>query len=407
VPEPTPPARPGSNELDPYDAVLLLSFGGPERPEDVVPFLENVTKGRGIPRERLAEVGEHYFLFGGRSPINDQCRELLAALRTELDRRDISQPVFWGNRNWDPYLTDVARRLDTDGYRRVVVVTTSAYPSYSSCRQYRENLYDAFAGSGVTVERIRHYADTPGFVTASVDATLAAVDGLIADPRTELGPDVVPRLVFVTHSIPTAMAETAGPHPHSADGGYVDWHRLVAAEVTRRVSEVRPVAADHDLVYCSRSGPPSQPWLEPDVNDHLAALAAEGERAVVAVPIGFVSDHMEVIYDLDTEAAATARDLGLPFARAATAGTHPAFVAGLVDLLVERAAVARGEPADEPVMPGGEVGRYACPAGCCPNLRQPDRPSLCQLASALYGSASRRRRADRRAQRNTSAPSAL
>ena len=366
-------------DLDPYDAVLLLSFGGPERPEDVVPFLENVTRGRGIPRERLAEVGQHYYLFGGRSPINDQCRELLAALRAELDGRGISQPLFWGNRNWDPYLTDVAQQLQADGHRRVAVLTTSAYPSYSSCRQYRENLYDAFAETEVTVERIRHYADVPGFVTASVDATIAAVDALVA----ELGSEVTPRLVYVTHSIPTAMAETAGPQPHTAEGGYVDWHRLVAAEVTRQVAAARAVSAEHDLVYCSRSGPPSQPWLEPDVNDHLTALVEAGERAVVAVPIGFVSDHMEVIFDLDTEAAATARELGLPFARAATAGTHPAFVSGLVDLLVERAAVARGELVNEPVIPGGAVGRYACPAGCCPNLRQPDRPALCGMPAAL------------------------
>lgn len=361
--------------LDPFDAVLLLSFGGPERPEDVVPFLENVTRGRGIPRERLAEVGQHYYLFGGRSPINDQCRDLLAALRAELDGRGINRPIFWGNRNWDPYLSDVARELQADGYRRVIVLTTSAYPSYSSCRQYRENLHDAFADTGVTVERIRHYADVPGFVTASVDATVAAVDSL--------GSGVTPRLVFVTHSIPTAMAETAGPQPRTVEGGYVDWHRLVAAEVTRQVAARRTVAADHDLVYCSRSGPPSQPWLEPDVNDHLAALVQAGEQAVVAVPIGFVSDHMEVIFDLDTEAAATAAELGLPFARAATAGTHPAFVSGLVDLLIERAAVARGELVPEPVIPGGEVGRYACPAGCCPNLRQPDRPALCGMPGAL------------------------
>ncbi|MFT4167399.1 MAG: ferrochelatase [Microlunatus sp.] len=359
--------------------MLLLSFGGPERPEDVVPFLENVTRGRGIPRERLVEVGEHYFSFGGRSPINDQCRSLSAALRTELDRRGIDQPLFWGNRNWEPYLTDVARQLAADGYRRVVVVTTSAYPSYSSCRQYRENLYDAFHGTGLVVERIRHYADTPGFVTASVDATLAAVDAL----RIEHGPAVAPRLVFVTHSIPIAMAETAGPQPHSREGGYVDWHRLVAAEVWRQVAARRSVAVEHDLVYCSRSGPPTQPWLEPDVNDHLVALAEAGERTVVAVPIGFVSDHMEVIFDLDTEAAATARDLGLGFARAATAGTHPAFVSELVDLLAERAAVARGELVVEPTIEGGPPGRYACPANCCPNLRQPDRPTLCGLPGAL------------------------
>ncbi|GAA3698890.1 ferrochelatase [Microlunatus aurantiacus] len=366
-------------DLAPYDAVLLLSFGGPERPEDVVPFLENVTRGRGIPRERLAEVGEHYFLFGGRSPINDQCRELLAALRTELDGRGIDLPVFWGNRNWDPYVGEVAREMEAAGHRRVLVLTTSAYPSYSSCRQYRENLYDAFADTAITVEKIRHYADHPGFVTASVDATVAAVDGLVA----ELGAGVRPRLVFVTHSIPTAMAETAGPPPKSPAGGYVDWHRLVASAVTRRVADVRAIADDHDVVYCSRSGPPTQPWLEPDVNDHLTALSAAGERAVVAVPIGFVSDHMEVIFDLDTEAAETARQLGLPFARAATAGTHPAFVTALVDLLVERAAVARGEQVEQPVVAGGTVGRYACLSGCCPNLRQPDRPALCQVAGAL------------------------
>ncbi|MDN5770092.1 MAG: ferrochelatase [Microlunatus sp.] len=379
--------NPAGAGLDPYDAILLLSFGGPERPEDVLPFLQNVTRGRGIPAERLVEVGEHYHLFGGRSPINDQCRDLLAALRTELDRRGLSQPLFWGNRNWNPYLSEVARRLDGDGYRRVLVLTTSAYPAYSSCRQYRENLYDAFAETTITVEQIRHYANHPGFVSASVAATVAATDGLPAGLR--------PRLVFVTHSIPSAMAATAGPPPYSAEGSYVDWHRLVAAEVTRQVAQVRQIATAHDLVYCSRSGSPSQPWLEPDVNDHLAALAAAGESAVVLVPIGFVSDHMEVIFDLDTEAAATAAELGLPLARAATAGTHPDFVSGLVDLLVERAAVALGGPADESigpndgiiqdgtVIPGGTVGHYTCPQACCPNLRDSERPSACQLPDAL------------------------
>jgi ferrochelatase len=275
----------------------------------------------------------------------------------------------------------VARQLEADGHRRVLVLTTSAYPSYSSCRQYRENLYDAFADTSIVVERIRHYADHPGFVAASVDATLAAVDGLVAAH----GSAMRPRLVFVTHSIPTSMAESAGPQPRSVEGAYVDWHRRVAAEVTRRVADVRGIADDHDLVYCSRSGPPTQPWLEPDVNDHLTALAQSGESGVVTVPIGFVSDHMEVIFDLDTEAAATARELGLPFARAATAGTHPAFVEALVDLLAERAAAARGEVVDEPEMVAGvaAVGRFACLAGCCPNLRQPDRPSLCQVSAAL------------------------
>jgi ferrochelatase len=352
--------------------VLLLSFGGPERPEDVVPFLENVTRGRGIPRERLAEVGEHYFLFGGRSPINDQCRALLAALRSELDRRGVELPIFWGNRNWEPYVGDVARELAAAGHRRVLVLTTSAYPSYSSCRQYRENLYDAFADTGIDVDRIRHAADHPGFVVASVDATVAAVDGLVA----EHGGAIRPRLVFVTHSIPTAMAETAGPEPRSAEGAYVDWHRRVAAEVTRGVAAVRGIADDHDLVFCSRSGPPTQPWLEPDVNDRIAELAEHGVGGVVVVPIGFVSDHMEVIFDLDTEAKATAEKLGIDFARAATAGLDPRFVSMVRDLLVERAAVERGLDVPRAVVAGQAPSWDVCPARCCPNPRG-DRPALC------------------------------
>ena len=361
----------------PYDALLLVSFGGPEKPDDVIPFLENVTRGRGIPRERLAEVGHHYDGFGGRSPINDQCRDLLAALRAELDDRGLHLPVYWGNRNWDPYLADEVAKVVADGRRRVLAVVTSAYPSYSSCRQYRENLFDAVAGleagaDGLQVDKLRHYSDHPAFVAASADATDAALDtlGAAADGA---------RLVFVTHSIPVAMAESSGPEPRSLRGAYVDWHTVVAAEVTRQVSARRGAAYGFDLVYCSRSGPPSQPWLEPDVNDHLSALAQAGTPGVVAVPIGFVSDHMEVIYDLDTEAAETARELGLPFARAATAGTAPVFVRGLVDLVLERAAAARGEQPDRPVVPGGVVGWYECQPGCCANLRQPGRGALCQV----------------------------
>jgi protoporphyrin/coproporphyrin ferrochelatase len=357
--------------LDPYDAVLLVSFGGPEGPEEVLPFLENVTRGRGIPSERLAEVGEHYYLFGGRSPINEQCRRLLAALDRELSGRDLQVPLFWGNRNSAPFLADEVRRIEVAGHRRVLAVVTSAYPSYSSCRQYRENLYDAVAGTSVEIDRIRHYADHPGFVAASVDATLAALDRL-----GELGARA--RLVFVTHSIPATMAETAGPEPRTGTGAYVDWHRVVAAEVTRQVASRRGSELGHDLVYCSRSGPPSQPWLEPDVNDHLRTLHAEGVGAVVLVPIGFISDHMEVRYDLDTEAMATAAELGLPCERAATAGVHPQFVAGLVDLMLERAIAARGGNPDRPVVGDGPVGWYACSPGCCPNLREPGRPALVQ-----------------------------
>jgi ferrochelatase len=374
-----PPAGAAPTLLGPYDAVLLVSFGGPEQPDDVVPFLENVTRGRGIPRERLVEVGQHYFSFGGRSPINDQCRELLAALRVELDRRGLATPLHWGNRNWAPYLDAEVRAMSEAGHRRVLAVLTSAYPSYSSCRQYRENLYDAVQGTEVAVDKIRHYADHPGFVTASVDATLAALDEL-----GEHGDDA--RLVFVTHSIPTAMATSSGPTPRSAAGGYVDWHLAVADAVTREVSARRGRRYARDLAFCSRSGPPSQPWAEPDVNDHLTELHAAGVRAVVVVPIGFISDHMEVIFDLDTEAAGTARELGLPFARAATAGTHPAFVAGLVDLLLERAAAARGERPERPVVEGGPVGWDDCQPDCCRNLRTPERPALCQVGGPLASS---------------------
>jgi ferrochelatase len=367
----------GANQLDnvlaPYEAVLLVSFGGPEGPEDVMPFLENVTRGRGIPTERLAEVGEHYFLFGGRSPINDQCRKLLAALTNELGRRGIPMPLYWGNRNWKPYLSDELPLIERDGHRRVLAVVTSAYPSYSSCRQYRENLFDAVQGTQLQIERIRHYANHPGFVEASVDASLKALETL-----GEKADDA--RLVFVTHSIPTAMAESAGPAPRSRSGAYVDWHVDVASEVTDRVGQHRGHNYASDLVYCSRSGPASQPWLEPDINDHLRELAAQGVPAVVAVPIGFVSDHMEVVFDLDTEAAATAAECGIAFARAATAGDHPAFVGGLVDLMAERAAAARGERPEKPVVGSATVGWYKCSTNCCRNLREPGRPTVCESA---------------------------
>ncbi|GAA3611812.1 ferrochelatase [Microlunatus ginsengisoli] len=373
----TSPESPSRIDLSPYDAVVLVSFGGPEAAEEVVPFLENVTRGRGIPRERLVEVGEHYFGFGGRSPINDQCRALLAALRTGLAERGCSVPVYWGNRNWHPFLADTLAEIVADGHHRVLALTTSAYPSYSSCRQYRENLYDAVrngtAGDlDVAVDRIRQYATHPGFVAASVDATTEALDRL--DASAGVGPV---RLVFVTHSIPTAMSDTSGP----GDGGYLEWHQTVARAVAGEVGARRGTTYDHDLVFCSRSGPPSQPWLEPDVNDHLRGLAAAGAGGAVLVPIGFVSDHMEVVYDLDTEAVATAAEIGLPVARAATAGTHPAFVGALLDLLAERAAVARDEDVTPAAVPGGPVGRYVCPADCCPNLRDPARPALCQTAA--------------------------
>src|SRR5215211_6451363 len=359
------------HSLAPYEAVLLVSFGGPEGPEDVMPFLRNVTRGRGIPAERLVAVGRHYLQFGGRSPINDQCRSLLAALTNELLRRGIHIPLYWGNRNWEPYLRDELRAIQQAGYRRVLAVITSAYPSYSSCRQYRENLFDAAQRTQIQIDRIRHYANHPGFVTASVEACLEGLEALgeSADHA---------RLVFVTHSIPMAMAETAGPTPRSRSGAYVDWHAAVASEVTHRVGQQRGRSYGSDLVYCSRSGPASQPWLEPDINDQLRQLAARGVSGVVVVPIGFISDHMEVVFDLDTEAAATAKECGIAFARAATAGNHPAFVGGLVDLMLERAAAARGEKPQRPVLGSAGPGWYDCRKDCCPNLRETARPAVCE-----------------------------
>ena len=369
---PTPQHDHRKPDTSPYDALLLVSFGGPERPEDVVPFLENVTRGRGIPRERLEEVGEHYFLFGGRSPINDQNREFLAALREDLDGAGIDLPVYWGNRNWDPYLTDTVRQMAADGITRAACFMTSAYSSYSSCRQYRENLADAVAALGEQSEdaprldKLRHYFNHPGFVEAVVDAPLAALAELPDAAREGA------HLAFVTHSIPVAMNDTSGP----LGGAYVAQHRSVAQEVVDRVREETGRRHAHELVYCSRSGAPHIPWLEPDVNDHLRALRDRGVPGVVLVPVGFVSDHMEVIYDLDTEAMATAEEIGLPTRRAATAGVDPRFVSAVRDLLLERAAVERGDERERAAVGSMDALWDRCPVGCCPNPRG-DRPALC------------------------------
>lgn len=350
-----------------YDALLLVSFGGPERPEDVIPFLENVTRGKNIPRERLAEVGEHYFAFGGRSPINDQNREFLAALREDLAANGVDVPVYWGNRNWDPYLRDAVQQMADDGIERAACFVTSAYSSYSGCRQYREDLAAAVEGveGAPRLDRLRHYFNHPGFVDAMVDATLAALAGLGDHDREGA------HLVFVTHSIPLSMAEGSGPE----GGAYVAQHRSVAEEIVERVRLETGRRHRHDLVYCSRSGPPHVPWLEPDVNDHLALLADQGRPGVVLVPIGFVSDHMEVLYDLDTEAAATAEKLALPFVRAATAGIDPRFVAMVRDLLEERAAAEAGGPVPRAAVGALDACWDVCPAGCCPNPRG-ERPAV-------------------------------
>jgi ferrochelatase len=353
----------------PYDALLLLSFGGPEGPDDVVPFLENVTRGRGIPKERLVEVGAHYFQFGGVSPINAQCRALLDALREDFAANGLELPVYWGNRNWAPYVADTVAQMAADGVRRALVFVTSAYSSYSGCRQYREDLAGAMAAGGAAVEgltldRIRAYYDHPGFIEPMVDATVEALGRLDASVRDAA------ELVFVTHSLPISFAETSP---------YVQQHEAVAELVARGVERVTGVVGRaRSLTYCSRSGPPSQPWLEPDIGDRLCERSAQGLAAAVAVPIGFVSDHMEVVYDLDTEAAAAAAKLGLPFARAATVGVDPRFVAAVRDLVLERAARERGGDARPKALGPLGVMPDVCAAGCCPNPRG-NKPALCGM----------------------------
>ncbi|MDR0344105.1 MAG: ferrochelatase [Nocardiopsaceae bacterium] len=343
--------------MRPYDAILLVSYGGPDKPADVVPFLERVTRGRGIPAERLEQVGRHYYLFGGKSPINDQNRAFLAALRADLSAAGIDIGVYWGNRNSEPFLADTVRRMAADGVRRAACLVTSAYSSYSSCRHYREDLGEAAAAvdGAPVLDKLRGYFNHPGFVEPVVDATLAALDRLPAAVRDGA------HLAFVTHSIPVAMSDSSGPE----GGAYTAQHRSVMADIAQRVWRRTGRHHRHALVYCSRSGPAHVPWLEPDINDHLEALHAAGAPAVVIVPAGFVSDHMEVAYDLDTEALGTAARLGLPATRAATAGTDPRFVAVARDLLLERAAAERGEPVRR-----ASTGSLAacwdhCPAGCC------------------------------------------
>ena len=355
------------SDVRPYDALLLVSFGGPEKPDDVLPFLENVTRGRGIPRERLEEVGEHYHLFGGRSPINDQNRSLLGAIREDLAGAGIDLPVYWGNRNWDPYLVDAVTQMRDDGIQRAASFLTSAYSSYSSCRQYRENLAAAAAAvpGAPRLDRLRAYFNHPRFIEPVVDATLAALAELPDDVRNGA------HLVFVTHSIPVDMNERSGPWGRA----YLGQHRSAATVVAERVRQ--EVARKHPsrLVFCSRSGPPNMPWLEPDVNDHLEELAKDGASSAVIVPIGFVSDHMEVIYDLDTEALATAARLGLHAVRVPTSGTDARFVAMVRELLLERAAVERGDAADRVSVGGDPPCWDLCPAGCCPNPRG-EKPAL-------------------------------
>jgi ferrochelatase len=323
-----------------YDAIIVVSFGGPEGPDDVIPFLENVTRGRNIPRERLAEVGHHYDLFGGVSPINRQNRELIAALEVELGAHGIELPIYFGNRNWHPYLVDTIRDMRDDGVRRALAFFTSAFSSYSGCRQYREDIFNAQAevGPGAPeVLKLRAFYNHPGFVEANADRVREA----LAE-----APDA--HLLFTAHSIPSAMAAQCRYEAQLAETS-----RLVAEAVGAR---------EHSVVYQSRSGSPHVPWLEPDVCDRLRELHAAGVTDVVVSPVGFVSDHMEVLFDLDVEAADVARELGLRMVRAGSAGTHPAFVAMIRELVAERLGITAERRA---------VGRFGPSHDICPNCCLP------------------------------------
>lgn len=371
-----------------YDAILLTSFGGPEGPDEVMPYLERVTAGRGVPRERLEEVSHHYLALGGVSPINQQNRELLAAMKKHFPSRGIDLPIYWGNRNSAPFFTDVLQQIYNDGHRNVLAFVTSAYSSYSGCRQYRENLAAALEESGLTgklnVDKIRHYFDHPGFI-APVAADLSKNLQELRDRG--IDPSQI-NIMFATHSIPSAMGETSGPpamrqgmaelasQGGDATGGAYAAQHLAAAAVTMAMVEAQiggPLPT-HQLVYQSRSGAPTMPWLEPDVNDAIDAQAAAGAKAVVVVPIGFVSDHVEVIWDLDNEAKETAEGHGLEFRRVATSGVAAEFVDGIADLILERQANAERK-ALSPLGPWADF----CAAGCCPNLRR-ELPTVAQLA---------------------------
>lgn len=390
VPFASPAAAPGAPWVEQpvaYDALLLAGFGGPEGQDDVIPFLRNVTRGRGIPDERLEEVAHHYRHFGGVSPINAQNRALKAALEAELARRGIDLPVYWGNRNWSPYLAEAVTDAAAAGHTRLLGLATSAYSSFSSCRQYREDfarvLTETELAGTVTIDKVRQFFDHPGFVQPFVDGVRDAVAGFLADG---IAPGAV-RVLFSTHSIPTADAERSGPragddrHRDLGEGGaYAAQHRAVAEIVMAAVAAEVPGAEGigWDLVYQSRSGPPSQPWLEPDVNDVIAELPAVGIEAAAIVPLGFMSDHMEVLWDLDTEAMEAAAEAGIRAVRTPTPGVDPVFVSGLIDLVEER--LNGTPPGDRPHRT--DLGPWfdVCRPACCENVRAGFKPAAAGVA---------------------------
>jgi ferrochelatase len=394
----TPAAASGPEHVEvptAYDAILLAGFGGPEGQDDVIPFLRNVTRGRGIPDERLEEVAHHYRHFGGVSPINAQNRALKAALETELASRGIDMPVLWGNRNWEPYLEEAFTEAADKGYTKLVAIATSAYSSFSSCRQYREDYARVLNETGlidtIQIDKIRQFFDHPGFVRPFIDGVrdgmaraIAENDGL--DVATEL------QVLFSTHSIPSTDAARSGPdfRGFGEHGAYEAQHLAVGQVVLDQAWAELLEQPEHahlqgtskpawKLVYQSRSGPPTQPWLEPDINDYLNEdLKGGPTRAVLIVPLGFVSDHMEVMWDLDEEATETAGELGYWSLRTQTPGIDPAYVSGLVDLVLER---VNGTPkAERPHMT--DIGPWydVCRPGCCENVRAGFKPAAAGVA---------------------------
>ena len=344
-----------------YDAVLFVSFGGPDGPDDVMPFLENVLRGRNVPRERMLEVAEHYQHFDGKSPINEQNRQLIAALRAELDRGGPRLPIYWGNRNWHPLLGDTLREMADAGVKRAIAFVTSGFSCYSGCRQYRENIAAAREPLGErapVVDKIRVFFNHPGFVEPMAENVRRAIEQLPAEAAGD-----VP-VLFTAHSIPMSMADTSKYVPQ-------------LKESCRLVAEAAGVA-DWKLVYQSRSGPPTQPWLDPDICDEIRTRHAAGCRSLVIAPIGFISDHMEVLYDLDTEAADLFRELGVSLARAATVGTAAPFVAMIRDLIAERA----WELPDRTAVGCLPASHDVCPLDCCPAPQRPAATAGRPAASA-------------------------
>ena len=339
-----------------YDALLIVGFGGPEKPDDVMPFLENVTRGKPVPRERLLEVAEHYMHFGGVSPINQQVRDLIAVLQPELLRRGIGLPLYWGNRNWAPLLTDTLQEMTDKGVTRALAFVLAAYSSYSSCRQYRENIEAARQTTGESaphIDKVRVFYNHPDFIEANVDRIRAAIEQLPAEGRDSA------HIAFTAHSIPMVMADNC---QYAAQ--LMETSRLIAVQLNIPVSRWR-------LVYQSRSGRPTDPWLEPDILDHLQTLKDQSVAQVVIAPIGFLSDHIEVLFDLDDEAAVKSKELGLQMARAGTAGTHPKFVSMIGELIAERLAARAATDIADCSSERRAIGQFGpnhdvCPTDCCP-----------------------------------------